>query len=102
MERRHTDGNSRFLSSEQTDKRVGQDPGKQHAGRHDPCRQFQCHRKYLMYTLQFSGSVIISYQRTDSLNDPIGRQVYKSLQFVINAKHQHIALGKSCQDPVKC
>ena len=72
MERRHTDGNSGFLSSEQTDKRVGQDPGKQHAGRHDPCRQFQCHRKYLMYTLQFSGSVIISYQRTDPLNDPIG------------------------------
>ena len=102
MERRHTNGNSRFLSSEQIDKRVGYDPGKQHADCHDASSQFQSHGENLVDTIQLPCAVVIAYQRTDALNDPVSGQINKSLQLIINTKHQHIALGKSCQNPVKC
>ena len=98
----NTDGNSLRILGEQSDQSSGDQPAQCRADSHDPGSQFQRQPVDLLHTLPLSGTVIVTNQRPDALNDAIGGQIDKGLQLVINAQYQHIRTRISRQNTVQC
>ena len=46
----------------------------------------------LMDTFMFSGAIVVTDQRTHSLNDTIRRQIQEGLQLVVNPKNKNVGL----------
>ena len=65
---------------------------EQHTNCHDPHDQGKSKTVNLFYPLFFPCAIVITDQRTDSLDDTVCRQIQEGLQLVIDAKHQHVSL----------
>ena len=54
-----------------------------------------------MYPFLLAGTVIVSDQRTHSLDDSVCRKIQEGLQFIIHAEDHHIHLSVCSEDRVQ-
>ena len=84
--------NGGVLNREQPHKSTWNGPAKRSAESHDGSDQHKPCVVDLQDTFMFSGAIVVTDQRTHSLNDPIRRQIQEGLQLVVNPKNKNIGL----------
>ena len=55
-----------------------------------------------MDTFCLTGTVVVSDQRTHSLDDSICRKIQEGLKLVIDSEHHHVNLGVGGENPIQC
>ena len=55
-----------------------------------------------MDTLCLTGTVVVSDQRTHSLDDSICRKIQEGLKLEIDSEHHHVNQGVGGENPIQC